>query len=202
MTSLSTSKTTAPGPAVVVLVRHGATAWSRNGRHTGRTDLPLDEGGEEQARIAGNRLEGRTFDAVFTSPLVRASETCRLAGFGDRAVVLDDLQEWDYGAYEGLTTAEIREQRPGWQIFADGAPEGESPEQIGARADRALSEITAMAGEKSTVAIFSHGHFLRVFAARWLALPPGEGRHFALDPASVSELGYERDIRVMQTWNS
>lgn len=191
-------------PGSIVLVRHGATEWSRNGRHTGRTDLPLDEGGRDQAVLIGRRLEARRFGRVLSSPLRRARETCRLAGFGDRCEVLDDLAEWHYGSYEGLTTPEIRVDHPGWQVFLDGAPEGESPSAIGARADRVLASICDRADEGGgeSILIFSHGHFLRVLAVRWLGLGPSEGRHLALDAGSVSELGFERDVRVLATWNS
>lgn len=196
-------------PASVVLMRHGATEWSRNGRHTGRTDLALDEGGRAQAAIVGERLAGRSFARVWSSPLRRALETCRLVGLSSRCEILDDLAEWDYGEYEGLTTAEIRERRPGWSVFADGCPGGESPAQIGARADRVLARIGARPTEgreagrpPEAVIVFSHGHFLRVLAARWLALAPGEGRHLAFDAGHLSELGFERDVPVLMTWNS
>ncbi|MCU1494073.1 MAG: phosphoglycerate mutase protein [Acidimicrobiaceae bacterium] len=201
MSTPSASSQPAGAPASIVLVRHGATQWSRNGRHTGRTDLPLDEGGRAQAAQLRQRLEGRSFERVLSSPLKRALETCRLAGFGDRCEVVDDLAEWHYGSFEGLTTAEVREQHPGWQVFLDGAPEGESPEKIGARADRVLAMICDGA-EGGSVIIFSHGHFLRVLAARWLGLDPSEGRHFVLDAGGLSELGFEREVRALLTWNS
>jgi probable phosphoglycerate mutase len=188
-------------PAYIVLVRHGATEWSRNGRHTGRTDLELDEGGTVQAHEIAARLAGRRFDSVWSSPLLRALETCTLAGFGDRCEVLDDLAEWDYGSYEGLTTLEIRESIPSWQVFFDGAPGGESPQEVGVRADRVIASIAERTGAGGSAIVFSHGHFLRTLAARWLGMDPSEGRHFALDAASISELGFERDERVLLSWN-
>jgi len=190
------------GPASLVVVRHGATEWSRNGRHTGRTDLPLDEGGRAHASTLKARLADRGFSAVFSSPMQRARETCALAGFGDRAQILPELTEWDYGDFEGLTTPEIRLTHPAWTVFFDGAPGGESPDAVGARADRTLQRIAAEAGEGGAAIVFSHGHFLRVLAARWLGLDPREGRHLALDAGRVSELGYERDVRVLTMWNA
>ncbi len=191
-------------PTSIVLVRHGATEWSRNGRHTSRTDLPLDGGGREDAAAIGTRLQRRRFALVMTSPRRRARETCDLAGFGARAEVLEELAEWDYGDYEGLTTAEIRERQTGWTVFRDGCPGGESPEEVGARADRVLEKLALRpdgdAGQ--AVLLFSHGHFLRVLAARWLRLASGEGRHFALDAGSISEIGFEREVPAMLTWNS
>jgi probable phosphoglycerate mutase len=186
----------------IVLVRHGATEWSRNGRHTGRTDLPLDDGGRAQAVKVGERLAHRHVDLVWSSPLQRALDTCRLAGFGERCEVVKDLAEWDYGAYEGLTTPQIREHQADWQIFLDGAPEGETPEQVGSRADRVLEALRARLGEGGTALLFSHGHFLRVLGARWLALEPSDGRHLRLDAGNLSELGYERDVPVLSTWNA
>ena len=190
------------GPEAIVVVRHGATEWSRNGRHTGRTDLPLDEGGRVQAAALGDRLAGKSFSAIFSSPLRRARQTCELAGLGDRCEILPEVEEWDYGEYEGRTTAEIRIDRPGWQVFFDGAPGGETPDAIGARADRALALIAERAGDGGTAIVFSHGHFLRVLASRWLSLDACEGRHFALDAGRVSELGFERDTRVLAMWNA
>lgn len=189
------------GPARLVLVRHGATAWSRSGRHTGRTDLPLDEGGRAQAEDLGERLAELAIDRVLTSPLTRARATCELAGFGAKAEVVDDLVEWDYGAYEGLTTPEIRAERPSWQLFRDGCPGGEVPEGVGARADAVLGLVAACA-PGSTVALFGHGHLLRVLAARWLALAPAAGQLLALDAGSVSVLGHEREARVVRSWNA
>lgn len=195
-------------PTRVLLVRHGATEWSRNGRHTGRTDLPLDQGGRVQAAVVGQRLAAWSFAEVWSSPLRRARETCQLAGLGEQCQVVDDLAEWDYGDYEGLTTAEIRRHQPGWTVFSDGCPGGESPEQVGARADRVLGRLGARPGESGdalgqrVAVLFAHGHFLRVLAARWLLLSPSEGRHFALDAGHLSELGFERDVPVLSTWNS
>ena len=182
----------------VALVRHGETEWSRAGRHTGRTDVPLTECGREQAEAVGGTLRGRDFALVLTSPLARALETCRLAGFGDLAEKRDELMEWDYGAYEGRTTTEIREERPGWTLWADGVPEGETVEQVGARVDRVLDEVRSADGD---ALLFAHGHVLRVLTARWLGLEPDAGRLFALDPATLSTLGHERETAVVQLWN-
>jgi broad specificity phosphatase PhoE len=182
----------------VVLVRHGETEWSRAGKHTGRTDVPLTEQGRRQAEAVGAALRDRDFALVLTSPLGRALETCRLAGFGERAQPRDELMEWDYGAYEGRTTAEVREERPGWTLWRDGVPGGETIEQVGERVDRVLDEIRALDGE---ALLFAHGHVLRVLTARWLELEPDAGRLFALDPATLSMLGYERETPVIQLWN-
>jgi broad specificity phosphatase PhoE len=182
----------------VVLVRHGETEWSRAGRHTGRTDVPLTEQGRRQAEAVGAALRDRDFALVLTSPLGRALETCRLAGFGERAQSRNELMEWDYGAYEGRTTAEVREERPGWTLWRDGVPGGETIEQVGERVDRVLDEIRALDGE---ALLFAHGHVLRVLTARWLELEPDAGRLFALDPATLSMLGYERETPVIQLWN-
>jgi probable phosphoglycerate mutase len=162
---------------VVYLARHGETAWTISRQHTGLTDLPLTAQGEAEAARLGQRLEGLTFAAVLTSPLKRAVRTCELAGFGSAADIEPDLVEWNYGAYEGRASAEIHAERPDWQLFRDGCPEGESPEQIGARADRVVRRVRAIEGN---TLLFSSGHFLRVFAARWLGLPPGAGRYFLL----------------------
>lgn len=183
----------------VVLVRHGATQWSRSGRHTGRTDLPLDDGGRVQARHIASRLEGREIVAVYTSPLRRARETCSLAGLGERAVVDADLAEWDYGAFEGLTTAEIRERRPSWQLFVDGCDAGEQPADVAARCDRFLDQLSRIEG---TVVVFAHGHVLRVLGARWIEQPASFGRYLALDTASLSELATDHEGRVLSRWNS
>ena len=182
----------------VVLVRHGETEWSRAGRHTGRTDVPLTEQGRRQAEAVGAALGDRDFSLVLTSPLGRALETCRLAGFGDRAQPRDELMEWDYGAYEGRTTSEIREERPGWTLWRDGVREGETIEQVGRRVDRVLEQIRSLEGD---ALLFAHGHVLRVLTARWLELEPDAGRLFALDPATLSTLGYERETPVIQLWN-
>jgi probable phosphoglycerate mutase len=185
---------------VVYLARHGETAWTVSHQHTGLTDLPLTPQGEAQATRLGQRLQGLTFAAVLTSPLQRAARTCALAGFGLAAKVEPDLVEWDYGAYEGRTSAEIHVERPEWQLFRDGAPGGESPQQIGARADRVISRVRAIDGN---TLLFSSGHFLRVFTARWLGLEPGVGRYFFLGTASLSALGYEHDRSdpVIRLWD-
>jgi broad specificity phosphatase PhoE len=185
---------------VFYLARHGETAWSLSGQHTGLTDLPLTERGERNARNLGPRLAGLTFAKVFTSPLQRATRTCELAGFAAAAEVDRDLVEWDYGDYEGLRTAEIHDKRPDWQLFRDGCPGGESPDQIGARADRVVSRVRAV---KGNVLIFSSGHFLRVLAARWLGLEPVNGRLFMLKTASLSALGYENELSqpVISLWD-
>jgi broad specificity phosphatase PhoE len=182
------------------LARHGETAWSLTGQHTGLTDLPLTERGERNARNLGPRLAGLTFAKVFTSPLQRATRTCQLAGFAAFAEVDPDLVEWDYGKYEGIRTAEIHAGRPGWQLFRDGCPGGESPDQVGARADRVVSRVRAVNGD---VLIFSSGHFLRMLAARWLGLEPIAGRFFMLATASLGTLGYEHALSqpVIWLWN-
>jgi broad specificity phosphatase PhoE len=186
---------------VVFIARHGETAWSLSGQHTGRTDLPLTERGERTARRLGERLRELTFTKVFTSPLQRAFGTCALAGYADIAVVDPDLVEWDYGEYEGRRTAEIVSETPGWQLFVDGCPGGESPREVAERADRVVSRVRAVA---NNVLLFSSGHFIRVMAARWLGLEPtSNSRYFALSTASLSALGYERDLSrpVIQLWN-
>jgi broad specificity phosphatase PhoE len=182
----------------VVLIRHGQTEWSASGRHTGRTDVPLTDEGRRQAEALRACLSEWRFDKVLTSPLQRAAETCRLAGLGEVAQVRDDLREWDYGAYEGLTTAEVRSNRPSWNLWVDGVPNGESVEQVGARADRVIGEIQAADGD---IALFAHGHVLRVIATRWLELPPDRGRSFVLETATLSVLGYERETPAMLRWN-
>jgi probable phosphoglycerate mutase len=184
----------------VYLARHGETEWSLSGQHTGRTDLPLTERGERNARRLGERLKGQTFARVLTSPLQRAARTAGLAGFGAAAEKDPDLVEWDYGEYEGKTTAEIRKGRPGWQLFRDGCPGGETLAAIGARADRVIARLRAVSGD---VLVFSSGHFLRVLAARWLGLDPSAGRLFLLSTASLSILGYEHDLDepAVRLWN-
>ena len=182
----------------VVLVRHGETEWSRSGRHTGRTDVPLTDLGRHQAELLGRRLRGRSFALVLTSPLGRARETCRLAGLGEGALLRDELREWDYGEYEGITTPEIRSRRPDWFLWRDGCPGGETAAEVGARADRVVAELRAAGGD---CAVFGHGHMLRVLAARWLGLPPGEGRLLGLSTAALSVLGYERETPVLWLWN-
>jgi probable phosphoglycerate mutase len=180
----------------VLLVRHGETEWSASGRHTGRTDIPLTDRGRAQARALGAALAGRSFALVLTSPLARAADTSRLAGL--EATVDDDLREWDYGDHEGRTTPEIRKEDPGWTVWRGPLPGGERPEQVAARADRVIERILAAGGD---VALFSHGHFLRVLTARWLELPAVEGRRFALDTATLSVLGTEREVRAVLRWN-
>ena len=185
---------------LVYIARHGETAWSLSGQHTGRTDLPLTERGEDQARALGERLHGLVFAKVLTSPLQRAVRTCTLAGFGTTAGTDPDLAEWDYGDYEGRRTAEILTERPDWRLFRDGAPGGETPEETAARADRVIARIRAVHGN---VLVVSSAHISRVFAARWLGLPPSGGRYFVLGTASLSILGYEHDKTepVIRLWN-
>ena len=182
----------------VVLVRHGESVWSVSGQHTGRTDIPLTDTGRAQAEALGARLAGWRFERVLSSPLARALDTCRLAGMGDRAEVTDDLREWDYGEYEGRRTLDIREERPGWGLWVDGVPGGETVEAVGRRADRVIHSVRDAGGD---VALFAHGHVLRVLAARWVGLPPDHGRLLALGTASISVLGWERDTAVVERWN-
>jgi probable phosphoglycerate mutase len=181
------------------VVRHGETEWSRAGRHTGRTDLPLTPEGERQAIALVPRLAGSRFALVLTSPLRRARDTCRLAGFGDVARVEPDLAEWDYGSHEGKTSSEIDGQHPGWTIWTGPVPGGETPGQVAARADRVIAAAVAAGGD---ALLFAHGHLLRVLAARWLGLEPAEGRRFGLDPATIGILGHERAARVVRMWNA
>jgi broad specificity phosphatase PhoE len=183
----------------VVLVRHGETEWSRDLRHTGRTDIPLTEAGRREAEQLRPALGRYNFARVLTSPLERAAETCRLAGLGAGAETTDALLEWDYGEYEGITTKQIREGRPGWFLWRDGCPGGETAASVGARVDPLVDELAALDGD---VALFSHGHLLRVLTARWLALPPESGALFALDTGTLSILGFERDVRVIRRWNA
>ena len=180
------------------LVRHGETEWARLGRHTGRTDIPLTDLGREQAAAVARRLVNHEFATVVSSPLSRALDTARLAGFGDRVRTDDDLLEWDYGLDEGRTTAEIRVERPGWTIWRDGPAGGEAIESVAARVDRVIAR--ARATETDTL-VFGHGHVLRVLAARWIDQPPSEGRLFALSTATVSVLGWEREQPVIERWN-
>ncbi|MBZ9799317.1 histidine phosphatase family protein [Mesorhizobium sp. ES1-4] len=182
------------------LVRHGETAWSLSGQHTGRTDMPLTPAGEAAARGVAERLKGLAFSAVWSSPSQRAYNTSVLAGFGAEGIKLDDLQEWDYGAYEGRTTKEILAGRPGWNVFRDGCPQGETATDVGARADRIIERLRKA---NADILIFSSAHFLRVLAARWLGLPPQGGALFVLDTASISVLGYEHDPGepVVRKWN-
>jgi broad specificity phosphatase PhoE len=183
----------------IVLVRHGETEWSRDRRHTSRTDIPLTEAGRREAEELPEALAGWSFARVLSSPLSRALDTCRLAGMGERAELSDDLVEWDYGEYEGITTAQIREQRPGWYLWRDGCPGGETAGEVGRRVDRV---ITAVEGTEGDVALFAHGHVLRVLAARWLGLGPEAGALLKLDTGTLSALGYERETRVITRWNA
>jgi probable phosphoglycerate mutase len=182
------------------LARHGETAWTVSGQHTGLSDIPLTERGERNARRLGERLKGLTFAYVFTSPLQRARRTCELAGFADRAEVDPDLVEWNYGAYEGTTSAEILKQRPDWQLFRDGCPAGESVAEVGARADRVISRLRALDAD---VLLFSSSHFLRVLGARWLGLDASGGRFLLLFTAALSIVGYEHNKTepVLRVWN-
>jgi probable phosphoglycerate mutase len=181
-----------------VSVRHAETEWTRSGRHTGRTDLPLTDGGRAAARGLAPKLREWRFERALVSPLRRARETCELCGLGDIAQTREDLAEWDYGDYEGLTTAQIHDQRPGWNLWRDGCPGGESPAQVGARADRVIAELGQLEG---AVAVFSHGHILRVLGARWIEQPPALGARLALSTAAICVLGFERDTAVLARWN-
>jgi broad specificity phosphatase PhoE len=180
------------------LIRHGETEWSLSGAHTGRTDLPLTEHGREQAHGIARCLKGRGFALVLTSPLERARETCRLAGYADEAKIDPNLHEWDYGDYEGRSSAQIQQGVPGWSLWRDGVPNGESLAQVAARAEAVIDRALGAAGD---VALFAHGHILRILTARWLGLPPEGGRLFALSTASLSTLGYEHENRVITRWN-
>jgi probable phosphoglycerate mutase len=183
---------------VIWLFRHGETAWSLSGQHTGRTDLPLTDAGRQRAEALGRHLAGRHFALVLSSPLLRAVETCRLAGYGDQVQLTDDLREWDYGAYEGRRTADIRKERPGWLLWRDGVPDGETASQVGERAQRVIERAAAADGD---VALFAHGHILRVLGGCWIALGPLGGQLLALDTAALCRLGYEHDYRVIHVWN-
>ena len=185
-------------PPHLWLVRHGETEWARLGRHTSRTDVPLTELGRAQAAAVARKLEGLAFALVLSSPRSRALETARLAGFADRVELTDDLVEWDYGSDEGRTTAEIREDRPGWTVWRDGPAGGETADEVAARVDRVIARARAADGD---ALVFAHGHVLRVLAARWIEQPPTEGRLFALSTATVSELGWEREQPVIERWN-
>jgi len=192
-----------PSPLpLIYLARHGETEWSRSGRHTGRSDLPLTAHGEDEARRLAPRLAGRRFAAVFTSPSVRARRTAELAGFGDRALPDPDLLEWDYGRYEGLTTRDIRAEHPDWRPFRDGAPEGETLDALSARADRVVARLRAIGGN-SDVLIFSHRDFIRSLTVRWLGLPIGDAALFFMATAALSALGFDhdRDEPVIRLWN-
>lgn len=185
---------------IIYLARHGNTAWTHSGQHTGLTDLPLTPDGERNALRLGERLKGMTFAKVFTSPLQRAARTCELAGFGSVAEVDRDLVEWNYGQYEGLTSAQIRQQNPDWDLFRDGCPGGESPSQISERADRVVQRIRSVAGN---VLLFSSGHFIRVLTGCWLGLGSNGGSYFLLNPASLSALSYEHNLNrpTVKLWN-
>lgn len=183
----------------VFLVRHGETEWSLNGRHTGITDIPLTEHGRHVARLLRPILAKESFTLALTSPLQRARETCRLAGFEDVAHIESDLAEWNYGRYEGLTPTQIHATAPGWLLFRDGAPGGEQPGEIGARVDRVIEKARAVTDD---VILFAHGHVLRVFAARWVGLPPSEGHRFLLDTATMNILSYYRGIPAIKRWNA
>ena len=182
-----------------IVIRHGETAWTLSGQHTGVTDVPLTENGRAAARRLATLAATTSFTLVLTSPLVRARETCALAGLGERAQVDPDLREWNYGEYEGLTQAEIHRRDAAWFLFTDGCPGGESPAEVGARADRVIARIRGVEGD---VALFAHGHLSRVFAARWLGLPPVAGVHFLLDPATVSVLSHYRGRPAVKCWNA
>jgi broad specificity phosphatase PhoE len=183
----------------VYVVRHGETEWSLSGQHTGVTDIPLTENGRAVARRLRPILAEQSFQLVLTSPLRRARETCELAGLGTRAAVESDLHEWDYGEYEGLTPKQIHDKQPGWMIFRDGCPGGETPKEIGARVDRVIARVRGTSGD---VALFAHGHVFRVLVARWIGLPPGAGQHFLLDTATLNVLGYYRDSPAVKVWNA
>lgn len=184
----------------IYVVRHGETAWSLSGQHTGSTDIPLTQNGRTVARRLRLVLTKESFSLVLTSPLQRARETCELAGLGDQAVVEPDLREWNYGEYEGLTPKEIHVRRPGWMIFGDGCPGGEAPEEVGARADRVIARVRAVA--PGHVALFAHGHIFRVLVARWIGLPASAGQHFLLDTATLNIFGYYRESPAVKVWNA
>ena len=183
----------------VYLIRHGETEWSLSGQHTGTTDIPLTENGRRVARLLQPVLTKETFTLVLTSPLQRARETCELAGLGESAEIDRDLMEWNYGEYEGLTSQQIHTTRPGWMVFTDGCPGGESPDQVGARVDRVIAKVRAVEGH---VALFAHGHILRALAARWLGLQAADGCHFLLDTATLNIMSYYRGIPAVQRWNA
>jgi probable phosphoglycerate mutase len=184
---------------VIVLVRHGETEWSVSGQHTSRTDLPLTEPGRARAAALAPALSGREWALVLCSPLRRARETCELAGLGEQAVIDEDLREWDYGEYEGLTTPEIRERNPDWVLWRDGCPGGEKPFQVGERADQALARLRSADGDAIA---FAHGHILRVVGARWIAMESAAGARFALGAGALSVLGFERETEVLSRWNT
>ena len=183
----------------VWLIRHAETEWSKSGQHTGRTDVPLTDSGRERAVELGAQMRGHPFARVLTSPLERARETARLAGLGDSCQVREDLLEWDYGDYEGVTTADIRKDRPGWYLWRDGVPNGETAAEVGARCDRIIEEILGVDGD---VALFAHGHVLRALGARWVEEPVSFGGRLYLTTGSVCVLGFEREVRVLRSWNA
>jgi probable phosphoglycerate mutase len=186
-------------PGEVFLIRHGETEWSLSGQHTGSTDIPLTDHGEAAARLLAPVLADRDFSLVLCSPLQRARRTCELAGLGGQASIDPDLAEWNYGNYEGLTPAAIREQHPGWLVFRDGCPAGESPAEVGERVDRVISRVRQHGGR---VALFAHGHVFRVFVARWIELSPSHGAHFLLDTSTLTILSYYRGIPAVKCWNA
>ncbi|HET7473425.1 MAG TPA: histidine phosphatase family protein [Candidatus Limnocylindrales bacterium] len=190
---------TEPSSVRIVLARHGETEWSALGRHTGRTDIPLTDAGRDQARRLGRALAGRSFARVLSSPLARAADTARLAGFGDQVAFDDDLREWDYGVYEGRTRVEIAAEEPGWTVWTRPIRGGESLEELGARADRVIGRLLPLRGD---VLVFSHGHFLRVLASRWIGAQPALAGHLELGTATLSELGWEADRRSVEVWNA
>lgn len=185
----------------IVLVRHAQTEWSLTGQHTGTTDLPLTDEGRALTQRLRRRLAGERFDLVLTSPLRRAAETCRIAGFADEAELRDDLIEWDYGAYDGRTTAEIRAEDPGWDLWRDGAPKGESPSDVARRLDRVVAELLETCEHGGDVLVFGHGHGLTALTVRWMGLPIERGRHLRLGTGAVSVLGWKREVRVLEVWN-
>ena len=187
-------------PREIWLFRHGETEWSASGAHTGRTDLPLTDAGRARAAKLRDCIGGHTFALVLTSPMQRARETCLLAGICDQAQIDPDLCEWNYGAYEGRTTAEIRKERPGWNLWTDGVPNGETVEEVADRARRVIDRVNGIAPDQDA-ALFAHGHFLRILASCWVGLDPHAGRLFALSTGSISVLGFERDTRVIAKWN-
>jgi broad specificity phosphatase PhoE len=182
----------------IVVVRHGETEWSASGRHTSATDLPLTEEGRRLAAMLAPRLQADSFSAVLSSPLRRARETCELAGYGERAQLTDDLKEWSYGEYEGLTTPEIRQRNPDWNLWRDGCPGGETPAEVGARADRVLTSLREVEG---SALVFAHGHILRVLAARWLEMDAAAGSRLKLSAGGVGVLGFERETSALEQWN-
>jgi broad specificity phosphatase PhoE len=192
------SEVTGHASREVWLVRHAETEWSRSGRHTGRTDVPLTDAGRERARELAAHFAGREFALVLTSPLERARETARLAGLGDACEVREDLLEWDYGDYEGITTPDIRKEHPDWYLWRDGVPNGETPDEVAARCDRVVAEVAGVDGD---VAIVAHGHILRALAARWIEEPVRVGGRLFLATGSLSVLAWEREVRVLRRWN-